>query len=141
MKGETAAYKKNDPARNKIGQGLIMKIYGGEGGIRKLGDISLSLVSTLCFQSRVHFRVHFLIFHDFGELTGHRFGYFFLLGIIKMLVDALDHIRRALAETLHSVLIRYTLGEHQRGVTVTLSVHGEVRQAFSIAELLESLEH
>ena len=34
MKGETAAYKKNDPARNKIGQGLIMKIFGGEGGIR-----------------------------------------------------------------------------------------------------------
>ena len=39
MKGETAAYKKNDPARNKIGQGLIMKIYGGEGGIRTLDEL------------------------------------------------------------------------------------------------------
>ena len=40
MKGETAAYKKNGPARNKIGQGLIMKIYGGEGGIRTLDELS-----------------------------------------------------------------------------------------------------
>lgn len=51
MKGETAAYKKNDPARNKIGQGLIMKIYGGEGGIRtglrpsKAAQIRLLVVS------------------------------------------------------------------------------------------------
>ena len=47
MKGETAAYKKNDPARNKIGQGLIMKIYGGEGGIRTINKVRKAFIYGL----------------------------------------------------------------------------------------------